>query len=165
MIEFNVSPIGESNTQSGLPTTGQPVLSPTGSWFKLHAMKIVIVLGVLLLAFGVIIFIFFGQGFKENLTDMSSDGPTAVTGGALVDYTIGYTNHNSLGLDNVQLTVYYPQDSIVVRDGKALESVTRETFDLGQIAAGNRAEKKLSLFIIGDRGNIKNLRAQLRCLE
>ncbi len=116
-------------------------------------------LGAILLI--ALIFFFMGRGsFNEGDVELRVDGVAEATSGDLVTYKITYENNNDIDLANAKLNILYPADSIVVKDGNIVD-LTAENFDIGEIDSKGGDEKELSAYIVGDRGNIRTLKATL----
>ena len=120
----------------------------------------------LFMGIGVLIIISFivflmGRGsFKENSLELKIDGPPEASSGDLVTYKIKYRNNNSISLKNVNLNLFYPSDSIIIRENETVK-LTNESFDIGNLDGKESGEKEITLYIVGDRGNIKNIKANL----
>lgn len=115
-------------------------------------------LGLFLLV--ALIFFFLGRGsFRENGVELKIEGPSEITGGELVTYKLTYKNNNDTSLSDVKLSIFYPADSIVVKDGNIV-SLTTENFDIGKIGGKEKGEKELTAYLVGDRGNIRTLKAE-----
>jgi len=54
----------------------------------------------------------------------------------------------------------YPDDSVVLKDGIVSNNLS-ETFTVDQLSPGQSAEKDFKAFLVGDRGNIKTIKAEL----
>lgn len=155
-MDFKIEPLQN-------PNIIEP-LSP--KWSILDLMKtfvktkyVVAGLGLLLLIG--LVFFFLGRGsFKENGVELKIEGPSEITGGESVTYKLVYKNNNAVSLSNVKLSVLYPPDSIVVKDGNIV-NLTTENFDIGAIRSKETSEKEFTAYLVGDRGNIKTLKATL----
>ena len=116
-------------------------------------------LGVLLLI--AIIFFFMGRGsFNEGDVELKIEAPTEVTSGDLLTYKITYQNKNKIDLDGTKLSILYPVDSIVVKDGNIV-GLTAENFEIGKIDSGTGGEKEFLAYVVGDRGSVRTFRAML----
>ncbi|MEK7151672.1 MAG: hypothetical protein AAB784_03110 [Patescibacteria group bacterium] len=113
---------------------------------------------LILIAF---IFFFIVRGsFYESGLQFKIEGPTEVTSGELITYKIIYQNNNDIDLKDVKLNIIYPTDSIVIKDGN-ITDLSADTFNIDTIRKKEITEKEITTHIIGDRGNIKTLRATL----
>ncbi|MBI2063137.1 MAG: hypothetical protein HYT61_02765 [Candidatus Yanofskybacteria bacterium] len=120
-----------------------------------------IIYGLVILLLIAVIFFFWGRGsFRESGVELKVDGSKEVTGGELVTYKLTYKNSSAVSLSDVKLNIFYPTDSIVVRDGNII-NLTTENFDLGTVNSNEAGEKELTAYIVGDSGNIKTLKAVL----
>ncbi len=150
-MDFKVEP---------LPNQNIVVQPPKQSVFKLIKNKYVI-LGFGLLVLIVFIIFYLGRGsFSESSVQLKIDGPSEITGGDLITYKITFGNNNQVPLSDVRLNILYPQDSIVVKDGNIVD-LTAENFDIGSVGKKETGERELSAYIVGDNGNIKNIKATL----
>ncbi len=124
-------------------------------------MRWVIIMFVIVVAGVGVYFGFFGHSsFSEASVDFKIGGPSEISSGALVTYRITYANNNRIALHNTKLIVIYPLDSIPVKDGN-ISNVNNENIELGNLAAGQSGEKSITVYIIGDRGNIKTAKGTL----
>jgi len=161
MADFQIEPLQNPNVIE--PQPQPPMQSPKRSvldLIKKIGIKYVVWGLALILAVALISF-FLGRGsFSESGVEITIEGPGEITGGELVTYKITYKNNNAVSLSDVKLNVLYPPDSIAVKDGN-ISDLTAENFDIGTIGSDERGEKELTAYLVGDRGNIKTLKATL----
>lgn len=155
-MDFQIEPLQNPNI-----TESQPPKQPFFDLIKIFIKTKYIVIGLgLILLIGLIMF-FVGRGsFRENGIELKIEGPTETTSGELITYKIIYKNNNDIDLTDAKLNVLYPADSIVVKDGNIVD-LTAENFDVGEIDSKSGNEKEFSAYIVGDRGNIKTIKAML----
>ncbi|MBI2063396.1 MAG: hypothetical protein HYT65_00170 [Candidatus Yanofskybacteria bacterium] len=156
MADFKIEPLQNTNTFQPQPPK-RSILDLIKTFIK--TKYVVAGLGLLLLV--ALFFFFLGRGsFRENGVELKIEGPSEVTGGELVTYKLVYKNNNAISLSDVKLSVLYPPDSIVIKDGN-ISDLTAENFDIGTIGSNEQGENELAVYIVGDRGNIKTLKATL----
>jgi hypothetical protein len=156
-MEFQIEPLQNSNVEQP-----QNVDEPqTGHQF-FHLLKMKPVIGGLISILVIsLVFFFVGHGsFQEGNVELKIDGPSEIAAGDLATYKVTYNNKNRVSLSGVKLTIIYPQDAIVTREGNIL-TVSTEIFDLGELGSNGFGEKDLAAYVVGDSGNIKSLRAIL----
>ena len=91
---------------------------------------------------------------------MDIEGSTQASVGDEVVYKLKYSNTTKLDLNNMSFKFFYPDNSVVLKDGVVARDLS-ETFTLGQLSPGQSAEKDFKAFLVGDRGNIKTAKAEL----
>lgn len=148
VVEFKIEQIQNPNVDEAAK---RPLLSS-------KRKKLIIIGAAVILAIA-LVFFFLGRGaFSDSRVDFKIDGPTEVSAGELITYKIIYKNNNKVALSGVKLSVFYPADAVVTRDGGVL-NVTNENFDLSDLERGASGEKVLTAYIVGDRGNVKTIKA------
>lgn len=154
-MDFKIEPLQNPNIPEMQPPK-RPIFNFISSIKTKH---IVAVLGLVLVA--AILFFFLGRGsFRENGVELKIEGPNEIASGELLTYKLTYKNNNAATLTDVKLNLLYPTDSIVTKDGNIV-SITTENFDIGKIESKESGEKELTAYIVGDKGNIKTIKATL----
>ena len=158
-MDFQIEPL-QPNTVKPQPETKRWVWDAFGV-IKSFIKTKYIVAGLGLILIIALISFFLGRGsFSESGIELKIEAPTEITGGELVTYKITYENNNAVSLSDVKLNILYPSDSIVVQDGE-IASLTAENFDIDTIDSNDSGEKELSAYLVGERGNVKPLKATL----
>ena len=150
-MDFQIEPL--QNTNIAQPPTRM-------AFFNSHKIKIVLGGTGVLLAISLIFFFLERGSFRENGVELKIEGPSEITGGELLTYKITYKNNNAVSLSDVKLNILYLPDSVVIKDGNIISSTT-ENFEIGMIRSKEAVEKELIAYIVGDKGNIKTLKATL----
>ncbi|MBI2669767.1 MAG: hypothetical protein HYX20_01290 [Candidatus Yanofskybacteria bacterium] len=162
-MDFQIEPLQNPNIVEPQPPMQLPTPSPKRSvldLIKKIGIKYVI-WGLALILVVALVSFFLGRGsFRENDVELKIEGPSEITGGELVTYKLTYKNSNAVSLSDVKLNILYPIDSIVAKDGN-ISDLTTENFDIGTIGSNEMGEKELTVYLVGDRGNIKTLKAAL----
>src|SRR3989338_457678 len=123
-------------------------------------LKYLILLAFVLLVVAISSFWVGGPSFREKDVVFEIEGLTQVSAGDEVTYKIKYVNETRSTLHDLDLNFFFPEGSTVIVDGKSFESYV-ENFKVDQLASGEKGEKEMRAFIMGDRGNIKVARAVL----
>ncbi|PJE51150.1 MAG: hypothetical protein COV29_02660 [Candidatus Yanofskybacteria bacterium CG10_big_fil_rev_8_21_14_0_10_36_16] len=141
----------------------KPIIVPNSEekkrGFK-FGIKHVIAGAVLIVAVGVLFFFLGRSSFSESKVNVGIDGPSEVKGGEFVTYKVSYENNNRVDLIDAKLTFTYPADSIVIVDEEIID-LNNKVIDIGKIGAGEQGEREFTAYIVGDRGNIKQVKAVL----
>src|SRR3989344_400177 len=120
-----------------------------------------LVLLALLLAIGSFLsFWFGGSSFSESGVKLEIEGPNQVSVGDEVVYKLKYSNTTKLDLNNMRFKFTYPDESVVLRDGKVIKDST-EIFIIERLSSGQKEEKEFKVFLVGDKGNIKTAKAEM----
>src|SRR6185295_13689960 len=102
-----------------------------------------LVLAAMLLFVGALTFFWFGgRSFNEKDVIVTLDGPSQAASGDQVMYTIHYRNNTKLDLKNLSFRFFYPEGSIVDRDG-SLKPETSEGFVVDTLASGEEGKKEI----------------------
>ena len=123
-------------------------------------LKWLIFLVFLLAIVSFLSFWFRSPSFSESGVKLEIEGPTQVSVGDEVVYKLKYSNETKLDLNNMTFKFYYPEDSVVLKNGIIAKDLS-ETFTLSQLSSGEKDEKEFKAFLVGDRGNIKTAKAEL----
>jgi uncharacterized repeat protein (TIGR01451 family) len=100
------------------------------------------------------------NSFSDKGVTLSIDGPASVSSGDEVTYTIKYSNTTSVALTNMSFRLFYPDGTIVLKDGKPTNPES-EGFAVDQLSPGQSGQKEFKVFIIGDKGAIKTAKINL----
>ncbi len=94
--------------------------------------------------------------FDKDKVELKIKGPERVVGGEEVQFTIEYKNNTRLVLENIQLIVHYPDNSIVNGEQKSVETINLPELNIGQ-------ENKVELLvrIIGLKEEAKKVWVEL----
>jgi hypothetical protein len=123
-------------------------------------LKYLVLIAFVLLIVAISSFWVSGPSFREGDVVLKIEGPTQVSGGQEVIYKLKYENNTRSVLRDLNLVFYYPEGSTSIIDGK-VEQDRIEDFDIDELGPGEKGEKEFSLFLIGERGNIKVAKATL----
>ncbi|MBI3273737.1 MAG: hypothetical protein HYZ69_01195 [Candidatus Colwellbacteria bacterium] len=123
-------------------------------------LKWFILLALILFIVAVVIFLFGNSSFSENQVSLDIEGPSQASVGDEVVYKVKFGNNTKLDLHDLKLKFTYPEESVVIKDGKVAEELS-ETVVIDEIKNGMSEEKEFRAFLVGDKGNIKNAKAEL----
>lgn len=123
-------------------------------------LKWLILLALVLFIIAVVIFLFGKPSFSEDQVVLELEGPTQASVGDEIIYKVKYGNQTKLELSNLRFKFIYPEESVVIKDGKTLKELN-ETFVVDKLQDGEKGEKEFRAFLVGDRGNIKNAKIEL----
>src|SRR3989344_2865088 len=123
-------------------------------------LKWLILLALILFIVAIVIFLFGKPSFSENQVILELNGPTQASVGDEVVYKVKYGNDTKIKLHNLRFKFTYPEESVVIKDGKVSGELT-ETFTVDELQSGKSEEKEFRAFMVGDRGNIKNAKIEL----
>ncbi len=101
-----------------------------------------------------------GSSFSDKDVAVTVDGPDRGTSGDEVKYTVKWRNDTRVPLTEMSFRVFYPEDSIVIVDGKPTTPES-EGFVIDRLEPGQSGEREMSFFLVGDKGSIKTLRVHL----
>jgi hypothetical protein len=151
-MDFQITPIQNPNMPTEMP------IKP--SFIFVHKMKFIIGIVAILIAFAAYFLFSSRSSFNENQISFKIDGSKEITSGQLVSYTINYENNSKVGVVNAKIDFVYPPDSVPIKDGNVIDS-NNENIVLGDLASGEKGQKVLTAYVIGDRGNIKTARGTI----
>lgn len=161
-MDFQVTPI--ENTQLVVPPTGdnksQNIINRIKSFFNLNKFKIIAGLILIGIIVGLLFYFFGRSSFSESQIIFAIEGPREIASGELVSYKLNYQNNSQTDLKDVKLSFFYSVDAVSVKDGN-LNNVTNENIVLGDLNHGQGEEKIFNAYVIGDKGNIKTVKAIL----
>ena len=123
-------------------------------------LKWLILLALVLLIISFISFWFGGKSFSENQVVVSVEGPSQALVGDEIVYKLKYANETKLELKNLKFIFTYPDESIVVDNGKIAADLS-SNFEIDILRPGQFGEKEFKGFLTGDKGSIKNAKAFL----
>ena len=123
-------------------------------------LKWLVLLALLLAIVSFLSFWFGSPSFSESGVKLGIEGPAQVSVGDEVVYKLKYSNTTKLDLNNMTFKFTYSDDSVVLKDGIVTKEFS-ETFTIDQLSPGQSAEKEFRAFLVGDRGNIKTVKAEL----
>ena len=109
-------------------------------------------------AVGVALYMFFGganQVSSANV-DITLVGPATVASGEQIDLGVSVVNNNATQLENVVLTVEYPEGARL--NERDTEPLQRTEEQLGSIDRASVRDSALKFFLFGDKGAVKTLR-------
>lgn len=134
---------------------------PAGLKSKFSAVRVfkfLMIVGVLVVATAVLIFLFGRNPFNTQKISLAIEGHSEASAGQEIEYVIKYKNNSDADLEKVRISFFYPPDSIVLReDGPS--DVISERIEIGNLSPGSEGQKELRLFLVGDKGDIKNAKA------
>ncbi len=120
-----------------------------------------LVLLALLLAIASFWFFWFGSpSFSESGVKLEIEGPVQVAVGDEVVYKLSYSNTTKLDLNNMEFKFTYPDDAVILKDGMVSRELS-EIFTVDKLSSGKKEVKEFKAFLVGDRGNIKTVKAEL----
>lgn len=125
-----------------------------------NILKWLILLALVLLIISFISFWFGGKSFSENQVVVSIDGPSQALVGDEIVYKLKYANETKLDLKNLKFFFSYPDESVVIDNGKIAADMTN-SFEIDVLKPGQSGEKEFRGFLTGDKGSIKNAKASL----
>lgn len=125
-----------------------------------NLLKWMILLALALFMAAIVIFFFGKPSFSDNQVILELEGPSQASVGDEVVYKVKYANQTKLDLHDLRFKFTYPEESVVIKDGKILKELS-ETFTVDNLNNSETGEKEFRAFLVGDRGNIKNVKIEL----
>ncbi len=101
-----------------------------------------------------------GNSFSDKDVALTIDGPDRATSGDEITYTVKWRNDTRVALSEMSFRIFYPEGSIVLKDGQPTNPES-EGFQIDTLNPGESGEREFKLFLVGDKGAIKNLRVHL----
>lgn len=101
-----------------------------------------------------------GNSFSDKDVVLAIDGPDRATSGDEVTYTVKWRNDTRVPLSEMSFRIFYPEGSIVLKDGQPTTPES-EGFEVDALNPGESGEREIKLFLVGDKGAIKNLKVHL----
>ncbi len=123
-------------------------------------LKWLVLLALLLLIVSFVSFWFGRPSFSESSVELEIEGPSQASVGDEVSYKLTFGNDSRVDLDGITLKFTYPDDSVVIKEGSIAADLTEE-FKIDNLPAGQKTEMEFKAFLVGDRGNIKNAKAEV----
>lgn len=111
----------------------------------------------LVIAVGIALYMFFGGGNQVSSAnvDIQIVGPATVASGEQIDLGVSLINENRTALQNVVLTVEYPEGSRA--DQNTTDPLTRTTENIKNIEKGSVHTTTTKLVLFGDKDAVKTL--------
>src|SRR3989344_1918394 len=101
-----------------------------------------------------------GPSFRERDVEVKLEGPNQIVSGDEATYTLTYENKTKTKLKDIRIMFWYPKDSVVLKADGSIARPETESFSLDELKAGQRGEKEIKTFLVGDRGNIKEAKVR-----
>ena len=116
---------------------------------------LIILLGLSLAGF----FIFSRQGdkFSEDKIGLEIEAPTKIASGDDVLYTIKYSNNEKIALENVELSILWPEGWQYQSSSLQFENEAKNSWSIGRIGAWSSGKLDIRGQIIGEVGTSKAL--------
>lgn len=110
-----------------------------------------------LLSLGIAAYMFFGGGntVSSGNIDVAIVGPTTVSGGDTLNYSVIIRNRNNVELQSVVLQVEYPSGTR--KAGDLSTELLRERIPLDNIPTGGKVERDLSAAMFGEKDSVKQI--------
>lgn len=125
-------------------------------------MKRWIILILLIFVFlGAVIFFLSRGAFNQAQVRLALEAPESIIAGQELEYKVKIENKNREELEDVKLTLFHPDDSIVLNEAGSPLNSTVQNFNLGILNPGETREINFKAIITGERGEIKRVRALL----
>ncbi len=107
------------------------------------------------LSLGIALFIFFGgvNMISSNNLDIKITAPSSISSGEELDAGLTIVNGNNTDLENVILTVEYPEGAQTVGDENKI--ITRDRINLDTIPAGKSKDYDLRALLFGEKDMVK----------
>ncbi len=94
--------------------------------------------------------------FHQDKVEIKIIGPESLASGEEAVYRVEYKNNNRVSLRNLKIVFSYPQDSLLESGENLIEERS-----LSDLAAGQSGEAEFSARLIGQKGSIKEVEAEL----
>src|SRR3990167_11260211 len=104
-------------------------MSTMSGYMAQKLLKWLVLLVLVLFIVAVVIFLFGKPSFSEDQVVLKLEGPTQAAVGDEVSYKVKYSNQTKLEISNLRFKFYYPEESVVIKEGKISEELS-ETFTL-----------------------------------
>ncbi len=155
MDEFTQTPL-----DSAAPKAPEIVAAP--HHMSRRVFKYLVILAAVLGVVSVLLYFFGGSSFTESKVELKIDGPAQASVGDEVVYKLQYANNTKTALHHIKLSITYPDGAILVQDGNVVTNNGNvQVLDQDDLKPGESREQELHVFLVGDRGNIKLIRAKL----
>lgn len=103
---------------------------------------------------------FNSNAFSDKGVIVALQAPDRATSGDELTYTVRYKNQTKVPLTNMSFRLFYPENSIVLKDGQTTAPES-EGFTVDRLDPGQEGSKEFKIFVVGDKGAIKNARVHL----
>ena len=123
-----------------------------------RVLKYFILIACGLLIVAVSSFWFGGASFRDKDVVLELDGPSQASSGDEVVYKLKYENTTRSSLSDLSFVFFYPEGSTVITDNGTSDDYSEE-FSVESLASGEKGEKELRVFLMGEKGNIKIAKA------
>lgn len=101
-----------------------------------------------------------GNSFSDKGVTITLQAPDHATSGDEITYKISYRNDTRVTLSSMSFRLFYPEGSLVLKDGKPT-STESEGFMVDKLDPGQNGTKELKVFMVGDKGAIRTARLHL----
>lgn len=125
-----------------------------------RVLKYLVLLAFVLLIVAISSFWVSGPSFREKDVVVEIEGPTQVFAGEEATYKLKYANDTRSTLRDIDIVFFYPEGSTVLVDGR-IEEDHVENIKIDELNSGEKGEKEFSAFLIGEKGNIKIIKATM----
>lgn len=98
-----------------------------------------------------------GSSFSDKDVIITLEAPDHATSGDQITYTVKYQNNTKVDLSQMSFRLFYPDGSIVLKDGNPVASGS-DAFMVDTLKPGESATKTFTTFIVGDKGTIQTAR-------
>lgn len=119
-----------------------------------RVLKYLILLACGLLIVAVSSFWFGGSSFRDKDVTLELEGPTQASSGDEIVYKLKYANATRSSLSDLNFVFFYPEGATIITDDGTSDDYSEE-FNIESLAPGEKGEKELRAFLIGEKGNIK----------
>lgn len=141
----------------------QSIITPSQKWRtdsrkKDILKRILLIVGILILIFGVFMIWRAFFAFDKTKLQLQIFGPDRIVSGENINYIVKYKNNALVGLKNASLTFELP-DGGVFADGN-LTALTK-TVSLGEIKAQSEGQQEFQVQIMGVRDAVKKISVKL----
>jgi hypothetical protein len=168
--DFDISPIITPPTPAPQPTIppAQPITPPAPvspippmSKPKSHRLlKWLVLTAAVLFVVTVASLWWGGNSFSANGVVLTMEAPDRATSGDEVTYTVKYENQTKVALTDMSFRLFYPEDSIVLKDGVPTEPDS-EGFAVDRLDPGQSGQHEFKVYMVGDKGTIRTARVHL----
>lgn len=162
-LDFELSPLIPSTpTEASGPTPASqpPVVmpSPTKKSNQLLQWLILVAAGLIVITVGAL---WFGNSsFSDKDVVVTLEASERATSGDEITYTVTYENNTRLTLSSMSFRLFYPEGTIVLKDGKPTTPES-EGFTIDKLDPGQSGTQEFKAFIVGDKGAILTARLNL----
>src|SRR4030042_4745114 len=101
-----------------------------------------------------------GSSFSTQNVILEISAPNRATSGDEVTYVITYRNGTGVALTDLSFRFFYPEDSIVLRDGEPT-TPDSEGLTVERLEPGEEGTKEITVFVVGDKGAIQTAKLNL----